>query len=356
MIKAAELLFKAAEARQADRPAADRPQRAGRPDAQEPRGAGPGQRRARRQHRRAEQAAQEGRTTAASSSRRSTSSATCRRTSTRGTNIFVLIDEAHRTTGGDLGNYLMAGLPNAMLHRLHRHAGGQDRVRQGNVQDLRLRGRQGLPAQVLDRARASRTARRCRSTTTSRRTRCSCRTSSWRRSSRRARRDRGHHRHRGAEQDPRPRGEPEELPQGRRARGQDRAVRGRPLPRERRAAGLQGVSRRRGPARRAPSTRRRSTSILPPEYSEVVYTGNNNDPPHLKKWHLDEKKEKQIRKDFAKAGELPEDPDRHREAAHRLRRAGPLRDVPRQADARPHAAAGDRAREPALRERGGRRW
>ncbi|GAB4376236.1 MAG: HsdR family type I site-specific deoxyribonuclease [Calditrichia bacterium] len=28
-------------------------------------------------------------------------------------NIYVLIDEAHRTTGGDLGNYLFAGLPNA---------------------------------------------------------------------------------------------------------------------------------------------------------------------------------------------------------------------------------------------------
>lgn len=28
-------------------------------------------------------------------------------------NIFVLIDEAHRTTGGDLGNYLMGALPNA---------------------------------------------------------------------------------------------------------------------------------------------------------------------------------------------------------------------------------------------------
>jgi type I restriction enzyme R subunit len=28
-------------------------------------------------------------------------------------NIYVLIDEAHRTTGGDLGIYLMAGLPNA---------------------------------------------------------------------------------------------------------------------------------------------------------------------------------------------------------------------------------------------------
>ncbi|GAG84343.1 unnamed protein product, partial [marine sediment metagenome] len=28
-------------------------------------------------------------------------------------NIYVLIDEAHRTTGGDLGNFLMAGIPNA---------------------------------------------------------------------------------------------------------------------------------------------------------------------------------------------------------------------------------------------------
>jgi len=45
--------------------------------------------------------------------------------------------------------------------------------------------------------------------------------------------------------------------------------------------------------------------ILPPEYSEVVYTGNNNDPAHLKKWHLDKKKEKQIRKDFGKVGGYP---------------------------------------------------
>ena len=28
-------------------------------------------------------------------------------------NIYVMIDEAHRTTGGDLGNFLMAGIPNA---------------------------------------------------------------------------------------------------------------------------------------------------------------------------------------------------------------------------------------------------
>ncbi|KAF0192312.1 MAG: type I restriction enzyme R subunit [Gammaproteobacteria bacterium] len=45
--------------------------------------------------------------------------------------------------------------------------------------------------------------------------------------------------------------------------------------------------------------------ILPPEYSEIVFTGNNNDPKHLKKWHLDDKKEKQIRKNFIKVGEKP---------------------------------------------------
>lgn len=33
---------------------------------------------------------------------------------TRG-NVFILVDEAHRTTGGDLGNYLVAALPNATM-------------------------------------------------------------------------------------------------------------------------------------------------------------------------------------------------------------------------------------------------
>ena len=32
-------------------------------------------------------------------------------------NFYVLIDEAHRSTGGDLGNYLMAALPNACMVR-----------------------------------------------------------------------------------------------------------------------------------------------------------------------------------------------------------------------------------------------
>jgi type I restriction enzyme R subunit len=44
---------------------------------------------------------------------------------------------------------------------------------------------------------------------------------------------------------------------------------------------------------------------LAPEYSEVVYTGNNNDTAELKAHHIDPKKEKQVRKDFAKAGKLP---------------------------------------------------
>lgn len=45
--------------------------------------------------------------------------------------------------------------------------------------------------------------------------------------------------------------------------------------------------------------------ILPPEYSEIVFTGNNNDKPHLKKWHLDEKRERQIRKSFTKPSDQP---------------------------------------------------
>jgi type I restriction enzyme, R subunit len=45
--------------------------------------------------------------------------------------------------------------------------------------------------------------------------------------------------------------------------------------------------------------------ILPSEYSAIVYTGSHNDPAHMKKWHLDETREKQIRKAFTKFGEVP---------------------------------------------------
>jgi type I restriction enzyme R subunit len=44
---------------------------------------------------------------------------------------------------------------------------------------------------------------------------------------------------------------------------------------------------------------------LTPEYSAVVYTGNHNDPPELKAHHIDAKAEKRIRKDFVRFGTMP---------------------------------------------------
>jgi type I restriction enzyme R subunit len=44
---------------------------------------------------------------------------------------------------------------------------------------------------------------------------------------------------------------------------------------------------------------------LPPEISEVVYTRNNNDTALLKEFHLDPKKERQIRKSFGKLDQQP---------------------------------------------------
>jgi type I restriction enzyme, R subunit len=45
--------------------------------------------------------------------------------------------------------------------------------------------------------------------------------------------------------------------------------------------------------------------ILPPEYSAVIMTTNNNDGPELKQYHLDDKAEKALRKNFRKFGEFP---------------------------------------------------
>ncbi|MEK6556912.1 MAG: type I restriction endonuclease subunit R, partial [Candidatus Margulisiibacteriota bacterium] len=44
---------------------------------------------------------------------------------------------------------------------------------------------------------------------------------------------------------------------------------------------------------------------LPPEYSAVVYSGNHNDTAELKRFHLSDDKEKEIRKVFAKQDTLP---------------------------------------------------
>ncbi len=44
---------------------------------------------------------------------------------------------------------------------------------------------------------------------------------------------------------------------------------------------------------------------LPPEYSAVVYTGNHNDSKELKQYHIDTTTEKQLRRDFAKFEQMP---------------------------------------------------
>jgi len=44
---------------------------------------------------------------------------------------------------------------------------------------------------------------------------------------------------------------------------------------------------------------------LPPEYSSVIYTGTNNDSEELKKYHITKEAEKKIRKDFIKQDKLP---------------------------------------------------
>ncbi len=46
-------------------------------------------------------------------------------------------------------------------------------------------------------------------------------------------------------------------------------------------------------------------AFLPPEYSEAVYTGTNSDTALLKEFHHDSKKEKDIRKSFSRFGTLP---------------------------------------------------
>ena len=45
--------------------------------------------------------------------------------------------------------------------------------------------------------------------------------------------------------------------------------------------------------------------LLPPEYSEVVYTSNNNDSKLLKEFRLSSQQEKQIRKNYGKQDQLP---------------------------------------------------
>ena len=84
---------------------------------------------------------------------------------------------------------------------------------------------------------------------------------------------------------------------------------------------------------------------LPPEYSVVVISpGGKKDQEHLRKAWLAEERGEAHPQGVPQPGRAAQDPDRHREAAHRLRRPDPLLHVPGQADAGPCALAGHRPR------------
>ncbi len=176
MIKAAELLFKAHEAREADHPAADRPQRARRPDAaRTSRRSASANVAARRQHRGAQQAAAKD----DYRGHRRLDDPQVPRHAGEPQHADEHLRADRRSPPHDRRRPRQlpdGGASQRHLHRLHRHAGGQDGVRQGHVQDLRHDDDKGTCTSTRSR-RASRTARRFRSTTTSRPTRCWSRTS-----------------------------------------------------------------------------------------------------------------------------------------------------------------------------------
>ena len=266
------------------------------------------------------------------------------------TNIFVLVDEAHRTTGGDLGNYLMGALPNATYigftgTPIDRTAHGK-----GTFKVFGLDDEKGY----LDKYSI--------------------------RESIAGRHDRAAPLRAGAQ---RPAGGPRDAGEGvpRPGRGEgvsdieelnqilEQAVKLRNMLKNRerveKVAGFVAEHFRENvepmgykaflvgwTGRRAASTRRRSTSTCRPStrrWSSARPARRTRST--CKRHYLSEDAGEGGPQGVPQAGRAAEDPDRHREAAHRLRRADPLLHVPGQADAGPRAAPGHRPGEPALRGR-----
>ena len=65
-------------------------------------------------------------------------------------NIYVFIDEAHRSVARELGTYLMAALPNSTIIGFTGTPIDTNGARGGHLQDIRGRRRSGLPGQVFD--------------------------------------------------------------------------------------------------------------------------------------------------------------------------------------------------------------
>ena len=196
-------------------------------------------------------------------------------------NVVVLVDEAHRTTGGDLGNYLVAALPNATYigftgTPIDRLASGKGTFKvfgaddpQGYLDkysiaesiadgttvplnyalapsDLRV-DRETLDREFLDLREAEGVSDQAELDAVLTRA-----------------------------------VQLKEMMKAAGPGGQDCPVRGRALPGERRADGLQGLPGRRGP-RGVRALQGRPRPLPAPEYSTVVYSPGPNDTETLKK-------------------------------------------------------------------------
>ena len=87
---------------------------------------------------------------------------------------------------------------------------------------------------------------------------------------------------------------------------------------------------------------------LPPEWSRVVISRDHNDPPHLKRHHLSENEEAAVRRAFRQPDELPKILIVTEKTPHRLRCAHPLRHISGQTHARPRAFTGHCPGQPPL--------
>ena len=219
-------------------------------------------------------------------------------------NVFVLVDEAHRTTGGDLGNYLMGALPNATyigftgtpIDRLS-HGKGTFKVfgvddEQGYLDkysiaesiddgttvplhyalapnDLRV-DRETLEREFLDLREAEGVSDLEELNTILDAGRAA----------------------QGHAEDPGP-------------GGQGRPLRGRALPAERRADGLQGVPGRRGP--RGVRAVQGGPRPLPAAgvLDRRLLAGAERHRRRSKRYYLTDDEEKQVRKDFIRKDALP---------------------------------------------------
>ena len=109
--------------------------------------------------------------------------------------------------------------------------------------------------------------------------------------------------------------------------------------------------------RSSPSTRNAACSTRP-QLDKLPAAGSQRDrhvghrqgaKTSTRPYNRDRDDEEKLLDRFRDPDDPLQDADRHRQAADRLRRADPAGDVPRQAAARPHAAAGHLPRQPHLR-------